>query len=92
MSPHSHSPPRRSPSISLTLLSEKFSQAIEADPSNHVLYSNRSACYASLRDFEHAYKDAEKTTEIKPDWSKGFARKGAALHGKGDLRMCPLHP
>ncbi|KAF4542527.1 Tetratricopeptide TPR-1 [Lasiodiplodia theobromae] len=64
---------------------EKFSQAIEIDPSNHVLYSNRSACYASLRDFDNALKDAEKTTEIKPDWSKGWARKGAALHGKGDL-------
>ncbi|OMP86535.1 Heat shock protein sti1-like protein [Diplodia seriata] len=64
---------------------EKFTQAIEVDPSNHVLYSNRSACYASLRDFEKALSDAEKTTEIKPDWSKGWARKGAALHGKGDL-------
>lgn len=30
-------------------------------------------------------KDAEKTTEIKPDWAKGWGRKGAALHGQGDL-------
>ena len=29
--------------------------------------------------------DAEKTTQIKPDWAKGWGRKGAALHGKGDL-------
>jgi stress-induced-phosphoprotein 1 len=29
--------------------------------------------------------DAEKVTEIKPDWAKGWGRKGAALHGKGDL-------
>ncbi|KAG8627366.1 hypothetical protein KVT40_004849 [Elsinoe batatas] len=64
---------------------EKFSQAIEADPSNHVLYSNRSGAYASLRDYQHALEDATKTTEIKPDWSKGWGRKGAALHGTGDL-------
>lgn len=30
-------------------------------------------------------KDAEKVTEIKPDWAKGWGRKGAALHGLGDL-------
>lgn len=30
-------------------------------------------------------KDADKTIEIKPDWPKGYGRKGAALHGKGDL-------
>jgi stress-induced-phosphoprotein 1 len=28
--------------------------------------------------------DANKTTEIKPDWAKGWGRKGTALHGKGE--------
>ncbi|KAH7066122.1 hypothetical protein BKA63DRAFT_425975 [Paraphoma chrysanthemicola] len=63
---------------------EKFTQAIELDPTNHVLYSNRSGAYASLRDWEKALTDANKTTEIKPDWAKGWGRKGTALHGKGD--------
>ena len=30
-------------------------------------------------------EDANKVTEIKPDWAKGWGRKGAALHGEGDL-------
>ncbi|PNS15631.1 Heat shock protein sti1 [Sphaceloma murrayae] len=64
---------------------EKFTEAIQVDPQNHVLYSNRSGAYASLKDYEHALEDASKTTEIKPDWSKGWGRKGAALHGTGDL-------
>ncbi|KAK7536436.1 uncharacterized protein J3D65DRAFT_554671 [Phyllosticta citribraziliensis] len=64
---------------------DKFTQAIQLDPQNHVLYSNRSGCFASMKDFEHAYQDAEKTTELKPDWAKGWSRKGSALHGKGDL-------
>ncbi|KAI4216537.1 MAG: hypothetical protein LQ351_001026 [Letrouitia transgressa] len=64
---------------------DKFSQAIEIEPGNHVLYSNRSGAYASLKNFEKAFEDANKTTEIKPDWAKGWGRKGAALHGKGDL-------
>ena len=29
--------------------------------------------------------DANKVTEIKPDWAKGWGRKGAAQHGLGDL-------
>lgn len=62
-----------------------FTQAIDVDPNNHVLYSNRSACYASIKDFDGALKDAIKTTELKPDWGKGYSRKGAALHGQGDL-------
>ncbi|KAF3932735.1 hypothetical protein ABW19_dt0204964 [Dactylella cylindrospora] len=62
-----------------------FSQAIEIDPTNHVLFSNRSGSYASLKNFNRALEDATKCTEIKPDWSKGWSRKGAALHGTGDL-------
>jgi stress-induced-phosphoprotein 1 len=50
-----------------------------------VLYSNRSGAYASLKDFTHALEDANKVTEIKPDWAKGWTRKGAALHGQGNL-------
>ncbi|KAJ4397353.1 Hsp90 cochaperone [Gnomoniopsis smithogilvyi] len=64
---------------------DKFTQAIALTPENHILYSNRSAAYASKKDYANALKDAEKTTEIKPDWPKGWSRKGAALHGTRDL-------
>lgn len=50
-----------------------------------VLYSNRSAAYSSLKDYENALKDAEKCVSIKPDWSKGYGRKGAALFGLNRL-------
>ncbi|EEB08559.1 chaperone activator Sti1 [Schizosaccharomyces japonicus yFS275] len=63
-----------------------FTQAINVDPNNHVLYSNRSASYASLKKYDDALKDAEKCVSIKPDWVKGYSRKGAALHGLGDLQ------
>ncbi|KAK5094633.1 Hsp90 cochaperone [Lithohypha guttulata] len=64
---------------------DKFTQAIELDPSNHVLYSNRSGSYASLKQYEKALEDADKCTELKPDWAKGWTRKGAAEHGVGNL-------
>ncbi|KAI5467472.1 hypothetical protein BGZ63DRAFT_449603 [Mariannaea sp. PMI_226] len=64
---------------------DKFTQAIALQPENHILFSNRSAAYASKKDWDNALKDAEQTTTIRPDWAKGWGRKGAALHGKGDL-------
>ena len=72
----------------LTSFSDKFTQAIEIEPTNHVLYSNRSGAYASMKDFDKALEDANKTTEIKPDWAKGWGRKGSALHGQGNLGTC----
>ena len=56
-----------------------FADAIGVDAANHVFYSNRSAAYAALNDFDAALNDAEKTVTIKPDWVKGHSRKGAAL-------------
>ncbi|KAL9246802.1 hypothetical protein vseg_020294 [Gypsophila vaccaria] len=58
-----------------------FSDAISLSPENHVLYSNRSAAYASLSDFSSALSDAETTVRLKPDWPKGYSRLGAAHLG-----------
>ncbi|TIC03001.1 FAD dependent oxidoreductase [Wallemia mellicola] len=60
---------------------EIFTQAISLDASNHVLYSNRSASYAGLRNYEKALEDANTTIAKNAQWAKGYARKGAALHG-----------
>ncbi|KAG6634257.1 hypothetical protein I3843_12G104800 [Carya illinoinensis] len=60
-----------------------FSEAIGLAPTNHVLYSNRSAAYASLHQYSEALSDAKKTVELKPDWSKGYSRLGAAHLGLG---------
>ena len=60
---------------------EHFTKAAAIDPTNHVFYSNRSAAYAGLGAFDNALLDAERTVSYKPDWPKGFSRKGAALYG-----------
>jgi stress-induced-phosphoprotein 1 len=60
---------------------EHFSTAISLAPENHVLYSNRSASYASLQKYTEALADAKKTVELKPDWGKGYSRLGAAYAG-----------
>lgn len=65
---------------------ELFSKGIEvSEPANHVLYSNRSACFASMKKFAEALKDAEECVKINPSWSKGYNRVGAARFGLGNL-------
>lgn len=62
-----------------------FSEAIQHDPSDHVFFSNRSACYAGLSQFKEALDDAEKCVELAPKWVKGYSRKGLALFRLGKL-------
>lgn len=58
-----------------------YSKAINIDGTNHVYYSNRSAAHLKKGDATNALKDAESCIGLKPDFSKGYSRKGAALHG-----------
>lgn len=65
---------------------EFFTKAIEVSPSpNHALYSNRSGAYTSLKQFNKALDDANKTIEINPTWAKGYNRLGAAYYGLGEF-------
>lgn len=41
--------------------------------------SNRAAAFIHLGKETKAIKDAEQAIELKPDWAKGYFRKGAAL-------------
>jgi len=55
-----------------------FTEAISHDDTDHVFFSNRSACYASIEKYEEALEDGTKCVSIKPDWPKGYTRKGLA--------------
>lgn len=62
-----------------------YSKAIDKDPSNAALYSNRSAAYLQaskqmgIDTRMMALRDADKVIELRPTWFKGFSRRGDAL-------------
>ena len=58
-----------------------YSSAIELEPMNHVLYSNRAAAHGRLDSWAASLADAQRCTEIEPAWPKGHCRLGAALYG-----------
>ncbi|XP_051155550.1 stress-induced-phosphoprotein 1 [Leptopilina boulardi] len=62
-----------------------YTEGIAIDPSNHVLYSNRSAAYAKAEKYNQALEDAEKTVTLQSTWAKGYSRKGSALAYLGKI-------
>lgn len=60
------------------LLDDVF-QAIDFDPSDATLLSNRSLCWIRLGQAEHALADAKACRALRPDWPKACYREGAAL-------------
>ena len=62
-----------------------FGQAIELDSTNAFLFSNRSAAYIAIKDYEQARQDAVKAIALKPEWAKARFRLGQALQGLGNI-------
>jgi len=58
---------------------ELYSKAIKLDANDATFFSNRCAAYLNLNNYGDALKDAEKCIKLKPDWSKGYYRKGCVL-------------
>ncbi|KAM0874617.1 hypothetical protein ACQ4PT_037310 [Festuca glaucescens] len=56
-----------------------YTEAIELDPSDATLYSNRSLCHLEMSKAEKALHDANTCIRLRPEWIKGYYRKGAAL-------------
>eukprot|EP01127_Copromyxa_protea_P004853 TRINITY_DN14671_c0_g1_i1.p1 TRINITY_DN14671_c0_g1~~TRINITY_DN14671_c0_g1_i1.p1 ORF type:complete len:582 (-),score=207.47 TRINITY_DN14671_c0_g1_i1:28-1773(-) len=56
-----------------------YTEAIQLDSTNATYYSNRSAAYTGLRDYENAIADADKALAIDPKFVRAYQRKGQAL-------------
>ncbi|XP_045203478.1 LON peptidase N-terminal domain and RING finger protein 1-like [Mercenaria mercenaria] len=60
-----------------------YSNAIEMAPTDHILWSNRSHALCRLDRYQEALGDAEHVLQLRPDWPKGYFRRGCALFGLG---------
>lgn len=62
-----------------------FSEGIEMDKNNHVLYSNRSAAYLSVRSYQLALNDAKQAITITPSFTKAHRRAISASLSLGSF-------
>ncbi|KAK7116755.1 uncharacterized protein [Littorina saxatilis] len=53
-----------------------YTHAVKLEPSNHLLYSNRSLAFLKLDQYYLALQDAQQTIKLQPSWPKGYFRKG----------------
>ena len=61
----------------------EYNAAIKHCPDNHLLYSNRSACYLETNQFVAALSDGRRCIKLNPEWVKGYYRTGLALFKMG---------
>ncbi|XP_076923113.1 hsp70-Hsp90 organizing protein 2-like [Bidens hawaiensis] len=58
---------------------DAYTQAIDFDPSDATLFSNRSLCWMRLGQADRALTDAQVCRELRPNWQKAWYREGSAL-------------
>uniref|UniRef100_A0ACD6AC51 Uncharacterized protein n=1 Tax=Avena sativa TaxID=4498 RepID=A0ACD6AC51_AVESA len=56
-----------------------YTKAIDLDPNDATLFSNRSFCWLRMGDRQKALSDALECRKLRPDWLKAYYRHGAAL-------------
>mmetsp|Transcript_15995 Transcript_15995/g.37712 ORF Transcript_15995/g.37712 Transcript_15995/m.37712 type:complete len:440 (+) Transcript_15995:36-1355(+) len=57
----------------------EYTEAIKADASVAVYWSNRSAARLRVADYEASLTDAEEASRLEPKWAKGHMRRAKAL-------------
>lgn len=62
----------------------KYTEAIAADNTDVTFFSNRSACFAALSDWEHAAEDGRSCITTDRNFVKGYFRLALALQNLKD--------
>ncbi|XP_013140539.1 PREDICTED: hsp70-Hsp90 organizing protein 3-like [Papilio polytes] len=60
-----------------------YTHAIKMDPSNYVLYSNRSFAFLKLDQHYLSLQDANETVKLQPQWAKGYFRRAEVEAASG---------
>ncbi|KAH9891072.1 hypothetical protein C8Q73DRAFT_734877 [Cubamyces lactineus] len=62
---------------------KKFTEALQHDDKNAILYCNRAACSLGINRYLEAYTDANEATELSSTYAKAWSRLAAASAGLG---------
>jgi len=65
---------------------ELFSEAIKAEPTNPIYYSQRGVCYYHLKDLKSALADMNKSVELDPEYSYRYASRAYIKDASGDVQ------
>eukprot|EP00095_Tigriopus_kingsejongensis_P002211 maker-scaffold351_size199180-snap-gene-0.27 protein:Tk02211 transcript:maker-scaffold351_size199180-snap-gene-0.27-mRNA-1 annotation:"small glutamine-rich tetratricopeptide repeat-containing protein a" len=57
---------------------ELYTQAIELDPNNQVLYCNRAAAHSKMNNHYAAVEDCKRAIDMDPTYGKAYGRMGLA--------------
>ena len=60
-----------------------YTEAINRNPTDAKIYSNRAACYTKLMAFDLALADCESSIKMDPSFVKAYLRKAKVLQGMG---------
>jgi len=61
-----------------------YTRALQHQGDNKAIWSNRSACFLSMKEFQKALHDAEICRRLDPTWTKGCYRLAAARLAVGN--------
>ncbi|KAJ7610900.1 hypothetical protein FB45DRAFT_1009828 [Roridomyces roridus] len=67
---------------------EKYTEAIQQDPQNAVLFANRAAASLAMKEYLDAQQDAETATKLDPGYAKAWARLANAFQGLAAWDQC----
>mmetsp|Transcript_45560 Transcript_45560/g.142692 ORF Transcript_45560/g.142692 Transcript_45560/m.142692 type:complete len:327 (-) Transcript_45560:302-1282(-) len=63
-----------------------YSEAINLSPDDHTFYSNRSAAYAAIGEWENAAADGQNCITKNREWIKGYFRLATAQQNMGQYQ------
>jgi stress-induced-phosphoprotein 1 len=63
-----------------------YQEILGLDKDNHIIYSNLSACFFQLNQWEESLKNATKCVELNSRFIKGYYRMGVALKKMGKAK------
>eukprot|EP01121_Diplochlamys_sp_Union-15-3_P003453 TRINITY_DN1333_c0_g2_i2.p1 TRINITY_DN1333_c0_g2~~TRINITY_DN1333_c0_g2_i2.p1 ORF type:complete len:286 (-),score=72.73 TRINITY_DN1333_c0_g2_i2:35-829(-) len=56
-----------------------YTEGLNLDPKNHVLWSNLAAANIELKHYDVAVQNCDKSIKVNPKWIKGYYRQAQAL-------------